>query len=117
MPKERPLEVHFTCWGRGGMTMTVDCVGREFTSRTANYDFIFDLPRLDTRVQRVGRVRAPKWTYGVGPGEKDELDESFSGGGVTNVKQASELGLGSDTALAGATLNIGKLFVTRRFRR
>jgi hypothetical protein len=97
MPKEWPLEGRFECGGGGrGITLTADCLGREFTSRTANHDFTIGLPRLDTRIQRVGRLRAPKWTYGLGPGVKDESEPLTWG--VTNYKQA--LKLGSDAVLA-----------------
>ena len=33
MPKEWPLEGHFECGGQGGLLVTPDCLGREFTSR------------------------------------------------------------------------------------
>ena len=50
MSKEWPLEGHFGCGG-SGLFVTTDCLGRAFTSRTANYDLIIGLPQLST-VQR-----------------------------------------------------------------
>jgi hypothetical protein len=72
MSKELPLEGYFVCGGGGeGMLMGLDCLGREFTSRTANYDFIIGLPQLDTVQQR---VLPPQWTYA--PRDEDyESDE------------------------------------------
>jgi hypothetical protein len=68
MSKEWPLEGHFQCGGQG-LLVTPDCLGREFTSRTANYDLIIGLPQLDTRPKHAP-LRAPQWTYG--PIDEDE---------------------------------------------
>jgi len=71
MPKERPLEGYFACGGGGeGMLMRLDCLGREFPSRTANYDFVIGLPQLDTVQQQ---VLPPQWTYG--PTDEDYEDD------------------------------------------
>ena len=68
MSKEWPLEGHFECGGQG-LLVTPDCLGREFASRTANYDLIISLPQPDTR-PRHAPLRPPKWTYG--PIDEDE---------------------------------------------
>jgi hypothetical protein len=69
MSKEWPLEGYFECGGAGrGVGMTTDCLGREFTSRTANYDLIIGLPQL-AMGKRGGTLRPPQWTYG--PGDED----------------------------------------------
>jgi hypothetical protein len=72
MSKAWPLEGYFVCGGGGnGMLMRLDCLDREFTSRTANYEFVIGLPQLDT-VQE--QVLPPQWTYG--PRDEDyENDE------------------------------------------
>jgi hypothetical protein len=66
MSKELPLEGYFACGGDGGrgLFMTPDCLGRDFTSRTANYDLIIGLPQLDTFLKPPGKVLPPQWTYG-----------------------------------------------------
>lgn len=44
------------CAGGGqGILMMADCLGREFTSRTANYDLIIGLPQFDTDTVPRGR--------------------------------------------------------------
>jgi len=73
MPKEWPLEGHFECGGQGGLLVTPDCLGREFTSRTANHDLIIGMPQLDTRPKH-GSLRAPQWTYGD-QDEDEDWDE------------------------------------------
>jgi hypothetical protein len=76
MSKEWPLEGYFVCGGGGtGVLMTADCLGREFTSRTANYDLIIGLPQLEAR-WRV-QVLPPQWTYGpISELESKRLGES-----------------------------------------
>jgi hypothetical protein len=73
MPTEWPLEGHFECGGQGGLLVTSDCLGREFTSRTANHDLIIGMPQLDTRPKHAS-LRAPQWTYGD-QDEDEEWDE------------------------------------------
>jgi hypothetical protein len=59
MSKEWPLEESFDGGGIGanGLKMTPDCLGREFTSRTANYDLIIGLPQFGSYLEPW--VRAP----------------------------------------------------------
>ena len=66
MSKELPLEGYFVCGGDGGrgLFMTPDCLGRDFTSRTANYDLTIGLPQLGTFLEPPGEVLPPQWTYG-----------------------------------------------------
>jgi hypothetical protein len=71
MSKMRPLEGYFVCGSSRGILMTTDCLGREFTSRTANYDLVVGLPQLDT-VQWRGQLRPPRWT--CGPEDEDESE-------------------------------------------
>jgi hypothetical protein len=63
MSKEWPLEGDFECGGLG-LFVTTDCLGRAFTSRTANYDLIIGLPQLDTVHQPGSSLLPPQWTYG-----------------------------------------------------
>lgn len=76
MSKEWPLEGHFGCGG-SGLFVTTDCLGRAFTSRTANYDLIIGLPQLST-VQRP-RVLAPQWNYGPRDKREPPTKEMSSG--------------------------------------
>src|SRR5271156_4076206 len=87
MSKEWPLEGYFVCGGGGqAMVMRMDCLGREFTSRTANYDFTIGLPQLDTVQQR---VLPPQWTYG--PRDEDYESERGLIAGDAAVSIPSEL--------------------------
>lgn len=62
MSNKWPLEGHFECGGQG-LIVRPDCLGREFASRTANYDLTISLPQLDKRPHH-WPLRAPQWTYG-----------------------------------------------------
>jgi hypothetical protein len=72
MSKEWPLEGYFECGGQG-LLVTPDCLGREFASRTANYDLIIGLPQPGTR-QRPASLRPPQWTHGPIDEDEDEDD-------------------------------------------
>lgn len=84
--REWPFEGHFVVGGSGLHTHT-DCLGRTFTSRTANCDLAIGLPQLPQspqsprRVAAVGPPRAmtillpPVWTCGPG----DQQDQAYEG--------------------------------------
>jgi hypothetical protein len=59
MSNKWPLEGDFPCGGKG-LAVTMDCMGREFTSRTANYALTIGLPQLDSVHLE---VLPPQWTY------------------------------------------------------
>jgi hypothetical protein len=63
-----PLEGHFAC-GAWGLGVTLECLGRAFTSRTLNdYNLTISLPQRDP----AGELVAPAWTYGP----RDERERS-----------------------------------------
>jgi hypothetical protein len=70
MSNRWPLEGDFPCGG-SGLCVTADCLGREFTSRTANHDLTIGLPQLDT-VQLA--LLPPQWTY-CPNAESESFDE------------------------------------------
>ena len=64
---------------RSGPTVTPDCLGQQFTSRTANYDLIIGLPQPGTD-QRPDSLRPPLWTYGPLDEDEDEDEHGISWG-------------------------------------
>ena len=78
MSKEWPLEGYFECGGQG-LLVTPDCLGQQFTSRTANYDLIIGLPQPGTD-QRPNSLRPPLWTYGPLDEDEDEDEHGISWG-------------------------------------
>jgi hypothetical protein len=76
VPKDWPFEGHFVVGG-SGLYVRTECVGRIFTSRTANYDLTIGFPRRDTsslppEVQQLlgtppipnMELIPPEWAYG-----------------------------------------------------
>jgi hypothetical protein len=76
--KQFPLEGHFVVGGQG-LYVTTGCLGRTFTSRTANFDLTIGLPQIDNREdpfppeirERLGEpaiprmdLMPPQWAYG-----------------------------------------------------
>jgi hypothetical protein len=68
-----PLEGHFVVGG-SGLYAHRDCLGREFTSRTANYDLTIGLPQLDTGAGARSILLPPMWAYGP-PSDSERLYE------------------------------------------
>ena len=66
----------------GGLLVTPDCLGREFTSRTANHDLIIGMPQLDTRPKQAS-LRAPQWSYGDQDEDEDWDEDEDGNSGVS----------------------------------
>lgn len=65
---KRALEGHFLIGGHAAMYIRAESLGKEYTTRTASYDFTLGMPQLD-RVQHPGRVLPPAWTFEGSPEE------------------------------------------------